>query len=115
MSTRSARKPRPHVAETVVIASTSGVILNKTEVMGVESDTSESDSVQLRNKDMVAEAIRSSKDLPKIRNRIFEESMESQELSFYIEGDNIYIAFPFVAVNRSECINQRMLYQLGYS
>lgn len=28
--------------------------------------------------------IRKQKDVPKIRNRIFEESLESQEISFYI-------------------------------
>nr|CAH7746145.1 unnamed protein product [Callosobruchus chinensis] len=87
-SSRSARRPRPHVAETVVIASTSGVILNKTDATEVESDTVESESVQLRNKDMVAEVIRSSKDIPKLRNRIFEESLESQEVSFYIDEDS---------------------------
>lgn len=40
--------------------------------------------------DKRGEEIRSTKDLPKIRNRIFEESLESQEISFYIGKTQMY-------------------------
>ncbi|CAH0556152.1 unnamed protein product [Brassicogethes aeneus] len=49
------------------------------------SEQDECDKVDYKRR---GEEIRSAKDLPKIRNRIFEESLESQEISFYIGLDS---------------------------
>lgn len=53
------------------------------EQSGVEEQKQKTD-VEIEK---IEQAIRNSKDIPKLRNRIFEESLESQEICFYI-GNN---------------------------
>lgn len=81
------RKPRRDVGDRILITSPSRVVLNKSSS---ESDltfrrkTNNEDNCDKIDYAMVGETIRNSKDLPKVRNTIFEESLESQEVSFYI-------------------------------
>lgn len=84
------RKPRRNVGDTVFVSSSSRVLLDYSDgntkalrILDAESvkEIDESGEADFRKKE---QAIREKKDLPKIRNRIFEESLESQEISFYI-------------------------------
>lgn len=50
----------------------------------VEEETKQKTPNEIKK---IEQAIRNSRDIPKLRNRIFEESLESQEISFYI-GNN---------------------------
>lgn len=81
-------KPRRIVGDVVRISSCSNVYVNTSEpyvatplaiVNNEDINNCDNESVK-----MVSESIRDSKDLPKIRNKIFEESLESQEISYYI-------------------------------
>jgi hypothetical protein len=67
--------------------------------MGEDQDDEEVDRVSL------GEAIRNSRDIPKIRSRIFEESLESQEISFYIGWDPLKRKLQLTAFSRCEEIN----------
>ncbi|ERL89690.1 hypothetical protein D910_07053 [Dendroctonus ponderosae] len=91
------RKPRRNVGDTVCVSSSSRVLLDYSDentkavrILDVESVKEiDENAKDFRQKE---QAIREKKDLPKIRNRIFEESLESQEISFYIgdESDHHY-------------------------
>lgn len=77
------------------VSSTSNVYVNSSEahvvtplVLVNNEDTNNCDNTSAK---MVSESLRNSKDLPKIRNKIFEESLESQEISYYI-GELIFVA-----------------------
>lgn len=84
-SSSANRRPRPIVGDTVLICSTSSVHVNVDGQFSAVSDKTDADiGCDNSNVDMVSETIRNSKDLPKLRNRIFEESLESQEVSFYV-------------------------------
>lgn len=81
------RRPRRNVGDRVFVTSPTRVYLDymdenlKTilrEVPKEEDEEEKCDRISL------GEEIRNSRDIPKIRSRIFEESLESQEISFYI-------------------------------
>ncbi|KAL1490260.1 hypothetical protein ABEB36_012985 [Hypothenemus hampei] len=85
-------KPRRNVGDRVCVSSTSKVYLEyadsnakvaKRLLEQLDEDNEEEEEEDYEEKGRV---IRRCKDVPKIRNRIFEESLESQEITFYI-GD----------------------------
>lgn len=83
------RKPRRNVGDKVFVSSCSAVLLefqdtNAKEVHRRLLDSESVAEVEEENFDEKSKAIRTKKDVPKIRNKIFEESLESQEISFYI-------------------------------
>lgn len=83
------RKPRRNVGDKVFVSSCSAVLLefqdtNAKEVHRRLLDSESVAEVKEENFDEKSKAIRTKKDVPKIRNKIFEESLESQEISFYI-------------------------------
>uniref|UniRef100_A0A6P7FW56 Uncharacterized protein LOC114331724 n=1 Tax=Diabrotica virgifera virgifera TaxID=50390 RepID=A0A6P7FW56_DIAVI len=88
-STRYVKNRRRDVGDRVTITSDSKVYLNT-------SDNNDVDNKAVNNRENKAECdtdfnkvgdlIRTSKDLPKLKNKIFEDSIESQEISFYIGG-----------------------------
>jgi hypothetical protein len=103
------RRPRRHVGDRVFVSSPTRVYLDYTDdnlksvmeevSMGEDPDDEEVDRVSL------GEAIRNSRDIPKIRSRIFEESLESQEISFYIGWDPLKRKLQLTAFSRCEEIN----------
>lgn len=89
-------KPRRIVGDIVRISSYSNIYVNSSEpyvatplVIVNNEDNNNCDNESAK---MVSESIRESKDLPKIRNKIFEESLESQEISYYIGECHFSIA-----------------------
>ncbi|KAJ8970097.1 hypothetical protein NQ314_001387 [Rhamnusium bicolor] len=91
--TRSApstwKKPRRNVGDTVFITSPSKVYIESTDrysIPLISANNNENKVVAMKPL-IVGDSIRNSKDLPKIRNTIFEESLESQEICFYL-ADN---------------------------
>lgn len=89
------RKPRRNVGDRVFVSSPTTVYIdfvdeNSRKTMELVSNNASSveknENVQCDTVDFnkISENIRHSKDIPKIRNRIFEDSLESQEISFYI-------------------------------
>ncbi|KAF7272278.1 hypothetical protein GWI33_014937 [Rhynchophorus ferrugineus] len=92
-STAASRaKHRRQVGDIVFVSSPTKVFLefhdeNSMRVLDSVAEVDETEDFE-----RVGEEIRKKRDLPKIRNRIFEESLESQEISFYIgeEADHYY-------------------------
>lgn len=84
------RKPRRNVGDKVFVSSCSAVLLEfqDTNAKEVHQRLLDGESVaeveEEENFEEKSKAIRTKKDVPKIRNKIFEESLESQEISFYI-------------------------------
>lgn len=85
------RKPRRDVGDRVFVSSPTKVYFdfideNLKVCNGANEDLAGHNEGKLEDNwaDVRGEEIRSSKDLPKIRSRIFEDSLESQELNFYI-------------------------------
>lgn len=86
------RKPRRNVGDRVFISSPTNVYIDfvdenyRKTIELVNNNASTNDNLQCDNVDFnkISENIRHSKDIPKFRNRIFEDSLESQEISFYI-------------------------------
>lgn len=91
-------KPRRLVGDVVRISSCSKIHVNvnssqsyvPTPLVVVNNEDNNCDNTKSK---MVSESVVDGKDLPKIRNRIFEESLESQEISFYIGELLIYCDF----------------------
>ncbi|CAG9817387.1 unnamed protein product [Phaedon cochleariae] len=86
---KSPKKPRRNVGDRVLITSHSKVYVNHDRGSDFACDyRSGVPREGVCDKDaMVSESLRSYKDLPKFKNRIFEDSLESQEVSFYIEDN----------------------------
>lgn len=80
-------KPRRIVGDIVRITSCSNVYVNSSQtcvdaqLVIVNNEDNDCDNSSAK---MVSESLKDSKDLPKIRSKIFEESLESQEVSYYI-------------------------------
>lgn len=81
-------KPRRIVGDVVRISSCSTVYVNPTETNVVNPlvivNNEDNNNCDNKSAKMVSESLKDSKDLPKFRNKIFEESLESQEISYYI-------------------------------
>lgn len=80
-------KPRRIVGDVVRITSCSNIYVNSSQpyvVAPLVSVNYEDNNCDNSSATMVSESLRDAKDLPKIRNKIFEESLESQEVSYYI-------------------------------
>lgn len=82
------RKSRRNVGDTVFISSSSKLLIKHEDNNAREAerllDSSSVAEVEEEDYAVKEREIRKQKDVPKIRNRIFEESLESQEISFYI-------------------------------
>ncbi|KAG5896456.1 hypothetical protein JTB14_002598 [Gonioctena quinquepunctata] len=88
-SSRYLNGPRRNVGDKVLITSLSKVYVNHNGSDGATAldNFNEENCDNDRDYEMVGQYIRHSKDLPKFKNRIFEDSLESQEISFYIADD----------------------------
>ncbi|XP_056634491.1 rho guanine nucleotide exchange factor 26 [Diorhabda sublineata] len=88
-STRYWKNRRRNVGDLVTIASNSKVYLNCVNDNTDINSTVVNDCVSYDCCDTdyseVSNSIRKAKDLPKFKNRIFEDSIESQEISFYVD------------------------------
>ncbi|KAJ3642091.1 hypothetical protein Zmor_024907 [Zophobas morio] len=81
------RRPRRHVGDRVFVSSPTKVYLDYVDdnlKVAMERIAPEEEEEEDFDEESVGEMIRTSKDIPKIRSRIFEDSLESQEISFYI-------------------------------
>lgn len=80
------RKSRRNVGDTVFISSSSKLLIKHDDNNAVEAERLLDNVAEVEEEDYEEKGreIRNQKDVPKIRNRIFEESLESQEISFYI-------------------------------
>lgn len=91
-------KPRRVVGDVVRISSCSNVYVNASEsyvatpLVIVNNVDNNCDKTSAK---MVSDSIRDSKDLPKIRNKIFEESLESQEISYYIGKYSMHLFYVY--------------------
>ncbi|RZC38474.1 uncharacterized protein BDFB_001401, partial [Asbolus verrucosus] len=86
------RRPRRNVGDRVFVSSPTKVYFDYVDdnlqmALGENFEEEEGKNEELDTISL-GEVIRNSKDIPKIRNRIFEDSLESQEISFYIGLDN---------------------------
>lgn len=80
------RKSRRNVGDTVFISSSSKLLIKHEDNNAREAERllDSSGVAEVEDYEEREREIRTQKDVPKIRNRIFEESLESQEISFYI-------------------------------
>lgn len=73
------------MGDRVSITSDSKVYLNSVgNRVADEVERGDKSDCDRRDLNEVGNCIRNSKDLPKLKSRIFEDSVESQEISFYI-------------------------------
>ncbi|KAK9881638.1 hypothetical protein WA026_017160 [Henosepilachna vigintioctopunctata] len=90
-STTVLRKPRRNVGDRVSVCSPTSVFFEfadeNSKIIVPENETKEKENCD-NDLSLKCEEIRKTKDLPKMVNRIFEESLESQEVNFYIGGEN---------------------------
>ncbi|XP_044753441.1 uncharacterized protein LOC123312918 isoform X2 [Coccinella septempunctata] len=91
-ATTVGRKPRRQVGDKVFVCSPTAVFFayNDENSKFVVSNTDAQKNIEDcdENMDLRCEEIRRTKDLPKLVSRIFEESLESQEVNFYIGADS---------------------------
>ncbi|KAL3268344.1 hypothetical protein HHI36_007460 [Cryptolaemus montrouzieri] len=88
-STTTGRKPRRNVGDRVTVCSPTSVFFEFPDENSKIVPDIENTNEQTCDKDVSlrCEEIRRTKDLPKLVSRIFEESLESQEVNFYIGAD----------------------------
>lgn len=89
------RKSRRNVGDTVFISSSSKLLIKHDDNNAVEAERLLDNVAEVEEEDYEEKGreIRNQKDVPKIRNRIFEESLESQEISFYIGILLVFLLF----------------------
>lgn len=87
-ATTVGRKPRRQVGDKVFVCSPTAVFFayndDNSKFVVIENATKNGDDDCDQNMESKCQEIRRTKDLPKLVSRIFEESLESQEINFYI-------------------------------